>query len=354
MPLVGFCQQMILLTPLQKSLNESSGLIELNQKLITHNDSGGKSILYEFDTTSGAVTREVFVENTENVDWEDLCHDDTFIYIADIGNNDGSRTDLKIYRISISDYILTPNDTVTADEILFSYSDQTDYSNHLYSTNYDAEAIISYDDSLYIFTKNWKNNWTNIYALSKIPGDYKIDKKDSINSQGLVTGAAFDSNSNCILLSGYTSTSSFVIKISDYTSDKLTNGTIERFALEIPKGFSYQIESISSSDNSKYYITAEENSFGSSGLYRLYFHTIVGLKPNHKKATSIYPNPASNFIHIAQENFGKVELYDSYGRLKMHSLRNTMDISNLCQGIYIAHIKNVNGEVLLKSKLIIK
>ena len=49
----ALCQQMILLSPLENTINESSGLININQKLITHNDSGGKPILYEFDTTAG-------------------------------------------------------------------------------------------------------------------------------------------------------------------------------------------------------------------------------------------------------------------------------------------------------------
>jgi len=39
--------------------------------------------------------------------------------IADIGNNKGDRTDLKIYKVSISDYNLTENDTVIAERKAF-------------------------------------------------------------------------------------------------------------------------------------------------------------------------------------------------------------------------------------------
>ena len=169
-------QQVNLVTHLNNSINETSGLITINQKLITHNDSGGEAALYEIDTTSGNYTRKVTVSNAYNQDWEDICSDSNYIYIADFGNNSGTRTNLKIYRILISDFINTPNDTVTADTINFNYADQTDFTPSTYSTNFDAEAIISIGDSLYIFTKNWGNYWTNIYALPKTPGSYQATK----------------------------------------------------------------------------------------------------------------------------------------------------------------------------------
>ena len=169
-PLFVHSQELILLTSLQESLNETSGLIFINQKLITHNDSGGKPELYEIDSISGEIIRTVVVSNATNVDWEDICNDSTYLYIGDFGNT-GSRTDLKIYRLLISSYLTTANDTVTVDTIQFHYSDQTDFTPAQFSTNFDAEALISFNDSLYIFTKNWGNNWTNIYALPKSPGN---------------------------------------------------------------------------------------------------------------------------------------------------------------------------------------
>jgi len=74
-----------------------------------------------------------------------------YIYIGDFGNNAGTRTDLKVYRVDISDYFT--NDTVNAEIIHFTYADQTNFSNQIYAHNFDAEALISIGDSLYIFTK---------------------------------------------------------------------------------------------------------------------------------------------------------------------------------------------------------
>ena len=132
-PSLIYGQKLTLVTALADSIKETSGLIYLNQKLITHNDSEGRAALYEIDTVSGNVTRSVALSN---------------------------------------------------------------------ATNFDAEALISYGDSLYIFTKNWGDKWTNIYALPKTPGTYQISKADSINAQGLVTGASYNPLSKTILFVG--------------------------------------------------------------------------------------------------------------------------------------------------------
>ena len=100
-------------------LSESSGAIFFNDKLIIHNDSGNENKLHELDTITAAVTRTVTVTNATNTDWEDIAQDDLSIYIGDIGNNSGNRTNLKIYKILKSDYQNSTN--VTAEIINFSY-----------------------------------------------------------------------------------------------------------------------------------------------------------------------------------------------------------------------------------------
>jgi hypothetical protein len=69
-----------------------------NNNIITHNDSGGQANLYEINASTGAL-RTVAITNATNVDWE-YAQDASYIYIGDIGNNFGNRTDLKIYKIS--------------------------------------------------------------------------------------------------------------------------------------------------------------------------------------------------------------------------------------------------------------
>src|SRR5699024_11803089 len=104
---------------LPKAVKESSGAIFFNDKLISHNDSSYKNRLYEVDTITGKVTRTITVTNAKNVDWEAMAHDESFIYVGDIGNNSGVRTDLKIYKIAKIDYL--DSTEVTAEIINFNY-----------------------------------------------------------------------------------------------------------------------------------------------------------------------------------------------------------------------------------------
>ena len=352
-PLLVYGQQIIFLTALQDSIKETSGLIYLNQKLITHNDSEGEPALYELDSISGNVIRTVAISNATNIDWEDICYDSTYLYIGDFGN-DGSRTDLKIYRLPISSYLTTVNDTVTADTIRFSYSDQTDFTPNPFSTNFDAEALISYNDSLYIFTKNWGDNRTNIYALPKTPGTYQISKVDSINSQGLVTGATYNSVSNTILLIGYTFVSPFIIEISNFTFNEFSSGTIERYLIPPPPDFSFQMESITSLNQNQYYITAEKFGTLKSALYRLDTDKLLGLESIEEITGLIYPNPTSNVVHIKYNDLSTVEIYDLQGVLQKISSSEQIYISDLKKGVYITIIKNSRGDKSATQKLIIK
>ena len=59
--------------------------------------------LYELNVTNGNVSRTVTIQNAANVDWEDICTDDDYIYIGDFGNNSGNRTNLRIYKVLKSD-----------------------------------------------------------------------------------------------------------------------------------------------------------------------------------------------------------------------------------------------------------
>ena len=89
---------------LPEKVKETSGLLFLDGKIITHNDSGNDANLYEIDSLSGTILRTISIANATNIDWEDLTENDTHLFVADIGNNNGNRQDLKIYTILKSDF----------------------------------------------------------------------------------------------------------------------------------------------------------------------------------------------------------------------------------------------------------
>ena len=81
---------------LPKKINETSGLEYIGENFITHNDSGDDSKLYEFND-KGELLKLTRFYTIINRDWEDITFDGEKYYIADIGNNYGTRKNLTIY-----------------------------------------------------------------------------------------------------------------------------------------------------------------------------------------------------------------------------------------------------------------
>lgn len=342
-------QVLSLETELDPIVKETSGLLYLNNTLITHNDSGTTNQLFDIDTLTGSVTRTVTITNASNIDWEDLTHDGTYIYIGDFGNNNGSRRDLKVYRIAIVDYFASTS--VTAEIINYSYSNQTDFTPSFLATNYDAEGLIHYNNKLYVFSKNWLNGNTNIYELSKIPGTYSISIIDTINAQGLISGATYNTLNNSIILIGYDSSGAFIIQLGGFNSGLFSNGAVVKTPISVPADYSIQIEAITPININEYYVSAEENSSNASGLYSFNVSTL-NISEFDDTAISFYPNPAKYSITLNQKNC-ETKIYAITGQLVKTSTKQYVDISDLTTGIYLMKIQLSGSENFINKKLIV-
>ncbi len=357
--LTGTSQNLSLVSPLVSSVHETSGLIMVDGKLITHNDSGGDPFLYEIDSLTGNVSRTVVVANAFNTDWEDITADNDFIYIGDFGNNSGSRTDLKLFRVAISDYLSTPNDTVYADTTFISYADQTDFTPSSFQTNYDAEALIAYGDSLYLFSKNWGNGKSYIYTIPKIPGTYSLVKKDSIDSQGQITGATYNAFNNSIMLTGYSGLNPFVLQISQFTGDGFANGHIVKQSITPPGGYSYQIESIICHKLDYYYLTAEDNFAGNAGLFSLEARFLSIDKSKDDIQLSLFPNPCHGQVNIqfntSIEEQLQLDIFTLDGKMvQSHNIQTQanqkaveLNLQDLSGGSYMVRVHSENREAMV-------
>ena len=76
---------------LATSLNETSGLLVAGSTVWTQLDGGHPHRLFQMDTLTGAVLREVEIANAANTDWEDICTDGRWVFVGDFGNNSGYR-----------------------------------------------------------------------------------------------------------------------------------------------------------------------------------------------------------------------------------------------------------------------
>ena len=321
---------------LPATINETSGLIYFNGRLVTHNDSGNNPELYEIDQTSGAIVRTVTIANASNNDWEDIAQDDTYLYIGDIGNNSGNRMDLKVYRILKSDF--ESSTTVQADTIRYSYEDQTDFTPNPNNTEWDAEAlIITSQGELMVFTKDWIGNQTKAYTFPNTPGNYQANHVSSLNAQGLITGAAYDGH-NSLLLSGYTGTlSPFLWHCSGFSGDAVFGGS-NTFESLSQIGFS-QIEGIAHAGGPGYYLSRERFTVGpivvNASLFRFDYitpNTAVYIPDSQLKAALITagadPNQDGEISYSEAEMLTSLDISNS-GITALTGLETFVNLASL-------------------------
>lgn len=252
---------------LPSEVRETSGLVFYNEKLWTHNDSGGEAILYGIDTSTHEIVSRVVVSNAINVDWEEITTDKEYLYIGDFGNNRGNRKDLAIYRIGLDQLAVSGDHTVVAEKIDFYYPEQNNFkagNNH----NFDCEAFVAFDNKLYLFTKNRIDQHTQLYSLPSTPGNHAARLIETFNSIGLVTGAALNTERMELVLIGYVQKvwTPFLWILFDFEEDDFFGGNKRR--IDFVNLTTTQTEGICLFDSMNYFISAESSPTFSARVFR--------------------------------------------------------------------------------------
>ncbi len=345
--------------PLSDSVHETSGLMIWDNLAWTSNDHLDTK-LYGLNYTTGGIDRVIELTGVENGDWESISQDELFIYVGDFGNNStGNRTDLHLLRIGKG---LLENGNPQIDTIWFSYSDQVSMepvAND--STDFDCEAFVVTEDSIYLFTKQWVSGGTSLYVLPKEPGTYEARLVETFNIQGLVTGAAYLASKNMLVLCGYTTLlSPFFYAFYDFNGTDFFSGNKRRINVSLPF---HQIEAIASINGIEYYVTNESFTYLSvintpQMLHVFNLEELLGPYVNHlgkvekdaEEEVHAYPNPAKNRITI--ESSGALlpltyRIVDMAGNEMISGLLKTqnvaLDISNLPLGVYLLGSVSVSG-----------
>jgi hypothetical protein len=232
-------------------LSETSGLIFWENQLWTHNDNSDTNI-YALDTLYGNIVQSYPLSRIANTDWEEISQDKDYIYIGDFGNNSGNRDDLKIFRAGKNSIL---NNSAVFDSVCFSYSDQTDFTPVANNSDFDCEAFIVSEDSIYLFTKQWVSNETRVYSLPKTPGIYAAKRKSSYNVNGLITGAVYLEEKRIIVLTGYSERlEPFFYLLYDFIGSDFFSGNKRKIEVLLPF---HQTEGITTTNGIKYFVTNE-------------------------------------------------------------------------------------------------
>ena len=242
---------------ISKKIDETSGLEILDGNFLTHNDSGGGAILFTFDN-SGKKLSEHLIEGAKNTDWESLASDDKYIYIGDIGNNKGNRKNLRIYLVDFKFKLI--------DSINFNYSNQLNFKKRK-KHEFNAEALVSFNDSLIIFSKNKKKLTTEVYILPKIHGEYSVNFKYSYQVNALISGADYSSKEDLLALVGYNSniTKQFLFVFKNFSSN-LNKNSFKKYIIPITNA---QIEAIKIINKDFFWLTSENEGGGHPKLIKL-------------------------------------------------------------------------------------
>lgn len=331
---------------------ETSGLIKWGNRLITHNDSNDIK-LYALDSITGAVTQDFAITGVTNKDWEDIAQDDQYIYIGEFGNNsNGNRTNLRIIRV---DKASLEAGAPATTNINFTYSDQTDLSprgNN--NTDFDCEAMVVSQDSIYLFTKQWVSKKTSLYALPKSPGTHVARLKGTLNVNGMITGAEYIPDKRVVVLTGYSGTvQPFLYLLYDFNGEDFFSGNKRKVGLSLSF---HQTEGIASSNGLDYFITNEKLTQTpfinvaqklhkvSLSPYLANYVENMALATSHNDLRSmirVYPNPAGDILYI---DIDPGLVGTGYSLLDMNAreaqsgvlreVSNRINISKLTSGVY--------------------
>ena len=342
------------------TLNENSGMIYFANHLWLINDGGNSNSIYELDTL-GNLIREVSIIGASNIDWEGLCQNEEHIYIGDFGNNSGSRDNLCVYEIK-KEEIVQPNiNQVEAIQRSFIYEDQDQFNWPLNEHNYDCEAFISSNDSLYLFTKNWLNEEVKVYVLPTTWTDTAVALlKNSFDSDGLITDAAMDSESGLTLLLGYKNNganlyTSFVWILWDHEPYDFFGGNKRR--IEIGSMFTLgQTEGVALRNNQEGFVSGEQISsvitippkLSSFDFSEYFFSGTMNVGKEDEIPSEPYPNPVYHQI-IISEMQGPFRIYNSSTLklvLKGEIISNKIDVSVLGAGTYLLKTANLTYRFL--------
>ncbi|WP_018612720.1 hypothetical protein [Segetibacter koreensis] len=246
---------LVVKTVLPKELKEISGITASDSDIWAITDKPHATI-YRLDL-SGKLKEQVEITNAEATDVEAVASDPNYIYIADVGDNAGDRTERKIIKVAKANIKQGSAAKVTGEIIEFTFTNEEEVEKKK-QNNFDCESLLSYKDSLYVFTKDREDKETRLYVLPKAAGKYNARFINSFNSKGLITDAAINPANNEVALIGYHKGHKFpfILLFNKFTGNDFFSGSHKKINLA-DKPWDWQLEGITYGNDNMLYFSCE-------------------------------------------------------------------------------------------------
>ncbi len=228
----------------------------------THNDSGDNAFIYAFDA-SGNDLGTWRVRGADNRDWEDIASfrdasGQCYLYIGDIGNNEGKRDRTIVYRVKEPEVTTESSRSNRQDPLTTEPAESI-------SVNYpgprpNAEALLVHPKTgdIYIVTKR-VDGPASVFKTAPVFGSTVVAEKVAEVAvpavpNGFITGGDISPDSTRLVLCDYAAGYEFVLPAGSASFDEIWKQTPVRFDIggrKIGESIAY------SADGSSLFATSE-------------------------------------------------------------------------------------------------
>lgn len=250
-----------------KKLKELSGIAKDGNYIWAISDDP-KTDIYKIDL-SGNVVQQLRMKNITVSDVEDVTVDEEYLYIADVGDNDGSRGERQVIKIKKATIGTNEKVDVDGEIIRFSFPAQGDMQKKN-NNEYDCEALISFKDALYLFTKRRNDLQTELFMLPKTAGSGIPKSIGVFNSKGLITGASINGVGSEVALVGYQHghKQPFIWMLTNFSGNNFFSGKQKEYVLTNDET-DWQVESVTYKDDRTLLFGCEETKDEPATLYSI-------------------------------------------------------------------------------------
>jgi len=369
-------------------IDEASGLaVGINNQgvLWTHNDSGGENRIFAFDT-NGVSVGTYYLQGVENRDWEDICigpgPDENlhYIYIGDVGDNDGDYKEKFIYRIvepTIGERFNFVDTISEVSKITFTYPDNDRDAETIFldPLSKDLYIVGKRDTKVRLYKLSFPQSTTETFEAElavkfTLPNDPESDTPNNY-----ITGGDISFDGNEILLKSYQNI---------YYWNRVDGESISETISNEPAILAYETEPQgeaicwkNDSENGYYTLSEEKVTFNDITFNfpaQLYYYprksNVTGIEkkrtPNRFILKQNYPNPFNPTTTISYQLLEDQEVsltvYNNQGKVisvlvdkKQNSgiYNSVFDAKDLPSGIYyykliLQNYSNTKKMLLLK------